>query len=162
SIAPMTDKNQARDRRNRLASGIAVPTPPFWGARVVEHINPRALVPYLNERTLFQLQWGFRKSGRTLEQFMDWARQELRPILKRMLDVSEQQNVLRPQAVYGYWKAAGDGNDLVIFAEDGKTELARLTLPRQAREDGDCIADFVRDIDAGERDVIGLQVVTMG
>ena len=93
---------------------------------------------------------------------MGWARQELRPILKRMLDVCEQQDVLHPQAVYGYWKAAGEGNDLVIFAEDGEKELARLSLPRQSRDDGDCIADFVRDIDDAERDVIGLQAVTMG
>ncbi len=159
-LAP--DKNLIRQRRNRVTSDVKVPTPPFWGARVIDRINPRALVPYLNERTLFQLQWGFRKSGRSLEQFMGWARQELRPILKRMLDVCEQQDVLHPQAVYGYWKAAGEGNDLVIFAEDGEKELARLSLPRQSRDDGDCIADFVRDIDDAERDVIGLQAVTMG
>jgi 5-methyltetrahydrofolate--homocysteine methyltransferase len=37
-------------------------------------------------------------------------------------------------------------------------------MPRQPKEDGDCIADFVRDVDDGPaaRDVIGLQVVTMG
>jgi 5-methyltetrahydrofolate--homocysteine methyltransferase len=160
--ATTVDANAVRRRRSRLASETAVPTPPFWGARVIGQINPRALVPFINERTLYQLQWGFRKSGRTLDQFLGWARQELRPILKRMLDVCEQQNVLRPQAVYGYWKAAGDRNDLVIFSEDGIEEVARITLPRQSREDGDCIADFVRDIDAPERDVIGLQVVTMG
>ncbi|MBI3435856.1 MAG: methionine synthase [Proteobacteria bacterium] len=160
--APAVDRGKFRARRLRLAADCAVPTPPFWGARVVDFVNPRALVPYINERSLFQLQWGFRKSGRTLEQFMDWARQELRPVLKRILEVCEQQNVLRAQAVYGYWKAAGEGNDLVVFAEDGERELTRFTLPRQAREDGDCIADFVRDIDSGERDVIAMQVVTMG
>jgi 5-methyltetrahydrofolate--homocysteine methyltransferase len=160
---PVTaDADASQRRRNRLAGETSVPAPPFWGARVIDQINPRALVPFINERTLFQLQWGFRKSGRTLEQFLGWARQELRPILKRMLDVCEQQQVLRPQAVYGYWKAAGDGNDLVIFAEDGERELTRISLPRQGRPDGDCIADFVRDIHAGERDVIGLQIVTMG
>jgi 5-methyltetrahydrofolate--homocysteine methyltransferase len=48
--------------------------------------------------------------------------------------------------------------------EDGRTELCRFTLPRQAKEDGECIADFFRDIDDGpeNRDVIGLQVVTVG
>jgi 5-methyltetrahydrofolate--homocysteine methyltransferase len=35
-------------------------------------------------------------------------------------------------------------------------------LPRQPKEDGDCIADFFRDVDDAQRDVIGLQVVTMG
>jgi 5-methyltetrahydrofolate--homocysteine methyltransferase len=51
---------------------------------------------------------------------------------------------------------------LVVFAEDGTTEVTRFTLPRQARENGECIADFFRDIESGERDVVAFQVVTMG
>jgi 5-methyltetrahydrofolate--homocysteine methyltransferase len=50
----------------------------------------------------------------------------------------------------------------VLFEPDGSTEIARFSLPRQPREDGDCIADFFRDIDDPERDVIGLQIVTVG
>ena len=64
-----------------------------------------------------------------LEEFLGWARQELRPVMKRMLDICEQQQILQPQAAYGYWKAAGEGDDLVVFAEDGKTEITRFTLP---------------------------------
>ncbi len=162
SVAPPVDREYARERRNRLAQGVAVPTPPFWGPRLIEQMSPRALVPYVNERSLFQFQWGFRKAGRSLEDFLGWARQELRPVMRRMLEICEQQAILQPQAVYGYWKAAGEGDDLVVFAEDGVTELTRFTLPRQARDDGECIADFFRDIDSGERDVVGFQIVTMG
>jgi 5-methyltetrahydrofolate--homocysteine methyltransferase len=160
--APPVDKDYARARRAGLAQGVAVPNPPFWGARLIEHVEPKALVPYINERSLFQFQWGFRKAGRSLEDFLGWARQELRPVMKRMLDICDQQQILQPQAAYGYWKAAGDGDDLVVFAEDGTTEVTRFTLPRQARENGECIADFFRDIDSGERDVVAFQVVTMG
>jgi 5-methyltetrahydrofolate--homocysteine methyltransferase len=132
---------------------------------------PKALVPFINERSLYQFQWGFRKSGRSLEDFLGWAKQELRPVLKRMLALAEEEQILKPQAIYGYWKCAGQGNDLVLFEADGVTEATRFTLPRQPREDGECIADFVRDIDdcapSGDeegpsRDVIGLQVVTVG
>ena len=74
----------------------------------------------------------------------------------------ETEDILRPQAIYGYWKAAGQGNDLIVFEQDGSTEVARFALPRQPKEDGECIADFFRDVDEAERDVIGLQVVTVG
>ena len=57
---------------------------------------------------------------------------------------------------------AAEGNDLIMFAEDQRREIARFALPRQTKEDGECIADFFRDVDDAERDVIGLQVVTMG
>jgi 5-methyltetrahydrofolate--homocysteine methyltransferase len=162
ATAPV-DRAYATGRRRRLAGNDPVPAPPFWGPRLLE-APTKALVPFINERSLYQFQWGFRKQGRRLEDFLGWAKQELRPVLKRMLKLAEDENILRPQGLYGYWKAAGEGNDVVIFAEDGATELARFTLPRQAKEDGECIADFFRDIDDGpaNRDVIGLQVVTVG
>ncbi|MBW6398599.1 methionine synthase [Roseomonas sp. HJA6] len=158
-FAPV-DVNTVQARRRRVNAETTTPTPPFWGARVIE-AAPKAVVPFINERSLYQFQWGFRKQGRSLEDFLGWAKQELRPVLQRMLRITGEQDILKPQAIYGYWKCAGQGNDLILFEEDGTTEAARFTLPRQPKEDGECIADFVTDIDDG-RDVIGLQVVTVG
>jgi 5-methyltetrahydrofolate--homocysteine methyltransferase len=148
-------------RRRRLTRDVPPVTPPFWGARIVE-APAKAVVPFVNERSLYQFQWGFRKQGRTLDDFLGWAKQELRPVMKRMLAICEEDNILKPQAAYGYWKAAGQGNELIVFEPDGITELCRFNLPRQPKEDGECIADFFRDVDDAERDVIGLQVVTVG
>jgi len=113
---------------------------------------------------LYQFQWGYRKQGRKLNEYMEWAKTELRPVLRRMLDICNQQDILRPQASYGYWKAAGEGNDLILFEPDGETELTRFNLPRQPTKDRRCIADYVRDVKEGpeHRDVVALQVVTMG
>jgi len=150
-----------QQRRRGLTRDVPPLDPPFWGPRVLE-AAPKALVPFINERSLYQFQWGFRKQGRSLEDFLGWAKQELRPVMRRMLALCEADDILHPQAIYGYWKAAGQGNDLILFEPDGVTELCRFTLPRQPREDGECIADFFRDVDDVERDVIGLQVVTVG
>jgi len=155
------DIEAVRARRHRMTRDVAVVEPPFWGSRVVESA-PKAIVPFINERSLYQFQWGFRKQGRTLEEFLGWAKQELRPVMRRMLALCEEQDILRPQAAYGYWKAAGQGNELIIFEKDGVTEVTRFALPRQPKDDGECIADFFRDIDDAERDVIALQVVTVG
>ena len=160
AFAPV-DVAAVRARRQRLTRDMPPVVPPFWGPRMIESA-PKAIIPFLNERSLFQFQWGFRKQGRSLEDFLGWARQELRPVMRRMLAVCEAEDILRPQAIYGYWKAAGQGNDLIVFDSDGSTELCRFNLPRQPREDGECIADFFRDVDDAERDVIGLQIVTVG
>jgi 5-methyltetrahydrofolate--homocysteine methyltransferase len=150
-------------RRAELARGAPVPTPPFWGPRIIARLPAKALVPYLNERMLFQFHWGYRKDGRRLDEYMEWARRELRPELKRMLDICLQQDVLKPQAAYGYWPSAAEGNDVLLFdPERPEREILRFGFPRQSREDGLCIADFLRDVSSGERDVIGLQVVTIG
>jgi 5-methyltetrahydrofolate--homocysteine methyltransferase len=152
------------ERRRSLYDGEPAPEPPFWGSTVLARVPAQQVVPYLNERMLYQFQWGYRKQGRKLDEYMSWAKTELRPILRRMLDVSIQQDILIPQACYGYWKAAGEGNDLVLFESDGETEATRFTLPRQPTKDRRCIADYVRDISEGpeNRDVVALQVVTMG
>jgi 5-methyltetrahydrofolate--homocysteine methyltransferase len=155
------DLATAQARRRRRTADQPVIEPPFWGPRLIE-ADPKALVPFINERSLYQFQWGFRKQGRSLDEFLGWARQELRPVMRRMLSLCEEQDILKPQAVYGYWKAAGQGNDVIVFDQDGQTEVARFSLPRQPREDGECIADFFRDVDDAVRDVIGMQVVTMG
>ena len=150
-----------QQRRRGLTADVPGFEPPFWGARIVE-ATPKAIVPFLNERSLYQFQWGFRKQGKTLDDFLGWAKQELRPVMRRMLALCEADDILHPQAAYGYWKAAGQGNDLIVFEQDGSTEICRFALPRQPKEDGECIADFFRDVDDAERDVIGMQVVTVG
>ncbi len=149
-------------RRRELAANAPVPMPPFWGAQVVENVPVKALVPYLSETMLFQFQWGFKKSGRSLADWKKWADQEVRPILARLVAQCEAEKILRPQAIYGYWKAASHENTLIVFDQDGETELTRFEFPRQNAEDGICIADFFRDVESGERDVVGFQIVTMG
>ena len=160
--AETVDFAAAQARRNALADGVKTPEPPFWGPRVIARVPLKTLVPYLNERMLFQMQWGYRKEGRRLDEYLQWAQRNLRPLLKELIERCEREQILVPQAVYGYWRCAATGNDLVLFDEAGETELARFSLPRQAGEDGLCIADYIRDVDDGARDVIGLQVVTMG
>lgn len=156
------DFDEVRLRRTELHGGIEVPEPPFWGARVIEHVPLKSVVPYLNETMLFQFHWGYKRAGRKPAEFDAYVKQELWPKLEALLKTCAKEKILDPQAAYGYWKAAGEGNDLVLFDTDGTTELARFRLPRQDREGGLCVADFVRDISDPVRDVIGLQVVTVG
>ncbi|MBL8700781.1 MAG: methionine synthase [Alphaproteobacteria bacterium] len=157
------DGEEVKLRRAELAREYAVPTPPFWGARVVERVPVKTLIPYLNETMLFQFQWGFRKAGKSLEDWKQWSSREVRPILRRMMELCEKDDILQPQACYGYWRCVSEGDSVVLFDdEEGKNEVARFAFPRQDREGGLCIADFFRDRSSNELDVIGLQVVTMG
>ena len=156
------DFDEIRLRRAELTRNVPVPQPPFWGPRAIARLSPKAVVPYLNERMLYQFQWGYRKDGKSLAEYREWARDELRPVLTRILDIAIRDEILVPQAAYGYWPCAAEGNDVILYAEDRGREIARFSFPRQNKPGGLCIADFFRDTSAGERDVIGLQVVTMG
>jgi len=152
---------EIRLRRAELAR-VPVPRPPFWGPRTIARVPLKTVMPYLNERMLYQFHWGFRKQGRTLDEFKAWAKQELRPVLNQLLERVAQDNILVPQAAYGYWPCAAAGDELVLYDPESANEVARFSFPRQAKPGGLCIADFFRDITANERDVVALQVVTMG
>ena len=80
SAAPATrrpqrpvDLEEIRLRRAELNRGVPVPVPPFWGARTIARVPVKAIVPYLNERMLYQFQWGYRKDGRSLAEYKEWA-----------------------------------------------------------------------------------------
>ena len=162
AIRPV-DLEETRVRRNELSRGIEIPQPPFWGPRVLDDVQVAALVPYLNENMLFQFHWGYKKDGRSLPEFLAWATKELKPILVDLLEETETERVFRPQAAYGYWPAAGAGNDVVLFdPAAAEREVARFALPRQDKKNGLCIADFLRDVAEPGRDVLGLQIVTVG
>lgn len=149
-------------KRAELAAQVEVPQPPFWGAKIIDNVPVKALVPYLNEQMVFTFHWGFKKAGRTLDEYWKWVETDVKPILKRLLEECERENIIQPKAAYGYFKCASEGNDLVLFDESGTRETGRFSLPRQDKEGGICVADFFRDINAGERDVLGMQVVTAG
>ncbi len=156
------DLEESRLRREALTRDVPVPSPPFWGARIIEHVPVKALLPYLNEAMLYQFHWGYEKQGRRLEEFLAWAQKELKPILTELVARSEAEGVFTPKAAYGYFPAAGEGDDLVLFEPGTGRELVRFHLPRQAKPGGLCIADFLRDIRDPQRDVVALQVVTIG
>ncbi len=156
------DLEEIKTRREELHQGVDVPGAPFMGHRIIEEVGIRSLLPFLNERMLYQFHWGYRKQGRSLKEYMAWAREEVRPIMNDLVARCEDESILHPQAVYGYFAAAADGDDLVLFDQDGEKELTRFSLPRQNRAGGLCIADFFREVDEGERDVIALQAVTIG
>ena len=47
---------------------MAPPKPSFWGARLLEDIPLRSVVPFVNEDVLFKHQWGFLKKDMTKEE----------------------------------------------------------------------------------------------
>lgn len=154
--------------RTIITHAEPVPTPPFWGARVLERIPLKAVLAYLNEVMLFQVQWGFRKRGRGRDEFKKYIDLEVRPIYRELVARCEREQILQPQAVYGYWPCNSDGNDLVVYApptSDAPSrtqEIMRFTFPRQHKSPQRCLSDFWRPVQGDEVDVVAFHIVTAG
>ena len=121
------------------------------------------MFPYLDRHVLFKLHWGGRgKKGEEWRRIVEGDGEEegFAPRLERMW---REQDYLRPRAKIGYFPAASEGNELIVFdPEDPERELERLRFPRQPRHDRICLSDLYRPLDSGERDVVVLQGVTVG
>ncbi|MET9439584.1 methionine synthase [Streptomyces sp. NPDC006610] len=148
--------------RSDVATDNPVPSPPFWGTRVVKGIQLREYASWLDEGALFKGQWGL-KQARTGEgpSYEELVETEGRPRLRGLLDKLQTENLLEAAVVYGYFPCVSKDDDLIILDEAGN-ERTRFTFPRQRRGRRLCLADFFRPEESGETDVVGLQVVTVG
>lgn len=160
--------------RSAVAIDNPIPTPPFWGSRVIERINLQTVMPYINEKMLFGVQWQYTPAGRKKDEYDAYIRTEVRPILHELAKRCAQESVVVPQAIYGYWPANSEGQDLIVYEPPqqpadigpGKRpalkEIARFTFPRQTDPPYWCLSDFFRPVSSGEYDVAAFHIVTVG
>ena len=141
---------------------VPVPPAPFLGVKIIEELPLRAVLPFINEQMLFNFQWQYRRQGRSAEEFEAFVRDEVRPVLRRIVDEIDGKGVIMPKAAYGYFPCYSEGDDLVVLDPKSKAEIERFTFPRQRSKKRLCIADFFRSKESGEHDIVGFTAVTIG
>ena len=149
-------------RRSDVAADVDIPTPPFFGSRVVKGIQLSDYAGMLDERALFVGQWGLKGNRGEYENMVE---AEGRPRLRSLLNEVQSSGWLNAAVVYGYFPCYSEGNDLVILHHEGEDkgkERTRFTFPRQTRDRRLCISDFFASKDSGKTDVVAFHVVTMG
>jgi 5-methyltetrahydrofolate--homocysteine methyltransferase len=139
-----------------------VPEPPFWGPRTLRDIDLRALWPCFDLKSLYRLSWG--ASNTKGEAFDKLVREEFEPRLQRYQAMALTGDLLQPRVVYGYFPAAGDGDDVIVYdVKDRSREVARFRFSRQLGGEHLCLADYLRaPVNGGASDLVALQVVTAG
>ena len=148
--------------RSDVAVDVDIPTPPFFGSRVVKGIQLSDYAGMLDERALFVGQWGLKGNRGEYENMVE---SEGRPRLRSLLNEVQANGWLNAAVVYGYFPCYSEGNDLVILHHEGEhkgKERTRFTFPRQTRDRRLCISDFFASKDSGKTDVVAFHVVTMG
>jgi 5-methyltetrahydrofolate--homocysteine methyltransferase len=156
----------AAGERSEVANDNPVPSPPFWGTRVIRDVPLDEVFSLLDLDELYRLQWGARGSG---DQYKATIKNEFEPTLERLKKDAKKNGWIKPEVVYGYFPAQSQGNDVIIYdpaaySSDGGSlrEIARFHFPRMVGRERLCLADYVRSVDSGDVDVVPLQVVTVG
>ena len=150
------------DVRSDVSEDVSIPTPPFFGSRVVKGIALADYSGMLDERALYVGQWGLKGNRGEYEEMVT---SQGRPRLRSLLNEVQSNGWLNAAVVYGYFPCYSEGNDLVILHHEGENkgkERTRFTFPRQRRDRRLCISDFFASKESGKTDVVAFHVVTMG
>src|SRR6185312_15693824 len=154
------------ERSPVVADAPNIPVPPFYGARVKRDYVLREVFRYINETALFKNQWQLKTASQ--QDYVRLVEEKFRPILKDLQEEVIASGLFEPKAVYGYFPAQGEGNDLIVYEPPTRAgapapqELLRFTFPRQKEGRRLCLADFFARRGSGQMDVLGLALVTIG
>ena len=166
---PVLSYAEARANRPELGAAETPEAPAFTGRRALEDVPLEELVPYI-DWTFFFSAWELK--GR-FPKILDSPRygeaaRELYEHGRALLERIVAERWLRANGVYGLWPAASDGDDLVLYRDESRSdELQRFPMLRQQsiKSDGRpnyCLADFVASRQSGTPDWMGAFAVTAG
>ncbi len=152
---------------------IEVPAPWFVGRRVVEP-SIAELLPFI-DWTFFFSAWELKGRFPAIldhPQYGEAARDlyaQAQEVLKGWIEAETNgQSPIRARGVYGFWPAASDNDDIIVYTDDDRRrELARFPMLRQQEIIADgrpnrSLADFVAPRGSGVPDYIGAFAVTGG
>ena len=130
----------AAPRRKRARSCRATstyPEPPFLGPRVIEAINLQSVIPYVNETTLFQFQWGYRRKGQAAQGVQGASSRSTCARSLRAREAVREGEDPQPQGGLRLLACVPEGDTLVLLASRGRRPRGgALHLPAPARQEG--------------------------
>ena len=115
---------------------------------------------YLNPQMLYSRHLGLQGSFEKKLAERDPKALELRAVIEQVKD--EARGLMKVRAVWQFFDAESEGNTIRLFPGAGGTASREFSFPRQRRDDGLSLADFVIPTSNGTRDSIAAFVVGAG
>jgi 5-methyltetrahydrofolate--homocysteine methyltransferase len=166
---------------------VDIPKPGFLGTREVSDAPLAELRKFIDWSPIF-LTWELKGKyprifedpnlGEAARKLFDDANNLLDQIIQGKLPnggfgnpqsaIRNPQSLLTARGIYGFFPAASDGDDVIIYSDESRTrERCRFHMLRQQweRKGQDAfysLADFIAPADSGRHDYIGAFAVTAG
>ncbi|MFT5322509.1 MAG: 5-methyltetrahydrofolate--homocysteine methyltransferase [Planctomycetaceae bacterium] len=172
---------------------VDIPEPSFTGVRTLEDHPLEDLVNYIDWSPFFQT-WELRGKypGILEDKVVGEEATRLFGDAKKLLEEIVEKKLLTAKAVFGFWPAGSDGDDIVVWGEpkalasgsdfdsendpapeasafgsERREELCRFPAlrqqwERQGQKDFRSLADFIAPVDSGRTDYVGAFAVTTG
>jgi len=159
-------------RRNRLGvdwTGVTPPEPCFTGVRVLKDYPLEELVPFIDWTPFFQT-WELAGHYPAIldDPRVGAAAKNLFRDAGILLQRIVRERLLRPQGVFGFFRANGVGDDIELYADDDRKQrmavihTIRQQMVKPPGRPNLALADFVAPWESGVADYVGAFAVTAG
>ena len=148
---------------------LPIDSPEFIGRRSIDDQPLDELVEFIDWSPFFST-WELRgKYPRILDDpTLGPQARELLDDARELLDEIISGGLLRARAVYGFWPAVSDGQDIVLFSDTScSDEVVRFPMLRQqwqrkGQDEFRSLVDYVAPVESGRVDHVGAFAVTAG
>jgi 5-methyltetrahydrofolate--homocysteine methyltransferase len=167
---PLLALAEARARRDKIEwRPEDLARPAFLGRRYLDEVALADLVQYIDWQFFFTA-WELRGKFPAILEHPEYGEsaRALYQDARRLLEEIVRKKLLHAKGVYGFWPAASDGDDVVLFADETREiELVRFPMLRQQQQkDADkpyaSLADWVAPRGSGLSDYVGAFAITAG
>ncbi|WP_309496179.1 methionine synthase [Sulfurovum sp.] len=162
----------------KMPESQAVPTPPFWGRRVLQKndLDLEMIFNWVNQKTVIKMHWGYKSKGMTKEEYQKLLDKTVYPAYERLKREFIDKDLFDPTIIYGYYPCRSNDQELYIFDESegwnvdvnangepldkaiGRA-VGTFSFPRQGRKPHRALSDFFHH---ERHDVMPLTCVSAG
>ncbi|MED4072455.1 methionine synthase [Priestia endophytica] len=149
-------------KRSNVSTDAPVYIPNDLKKHVIKNYSLAMVEPYINLQMLLGHHLGVKGKISRLLAEKDEKVVGMKEMIDDLMTLSKQENLIKPSATYRFFPAQADGDDVVIYDSDEKTEIERFTFPRQQKEPFLCLADYLKPKESGIMDYVCMFAVTAG
>jgi 5-methyltetrahydrofolate--homocysteine methyltransferase len=165
--APQPVIPESEKRSSRISLDVQIPPVPDLERHIYEVEDLDEIWSYINPQMLYGKHLGFRGRFKDYLEAGDKKALELEEKIEKVKDEC-RKGAMRVRVLWQFFEAESTGNSIHLFnGRNSITPLETFVFPRQRKEDGLCLSDFVLPSAVNEqgetrRDHIAMFVTTAG
>ncbi|GIN86078.1 methionine synthase [Heyndrickxia sporothermodurans] len=149
--------------RSPVSKDVPVYVPTDLESHILRDYSVSHIEPYVNMQMLMGHHLGLKGKVAKLIEEQDEKAIKLKEQVDELLLLAKRERIIQPSAIYQFFPAQSDGDDVLIYHPKNLTQIIeRFTFPRQEKAPHLCLADYLKSVDSGVMDYVGMFAVVAG